>query len=70
VSDGTIRWALSKSAERVICIEEQLQTQIELRVTYGDLTIARCHCKDADEATRWSGQRRDAWEAYGWKTNE
>jgi hypothetical protein len=64
----TVRWALSKSAERVTCIEQHLANQIELRLTYGNLTIARCHCRDADEAMRWSGQHRDAWEAYGWKT--
>jgi hypothetical protein len=70
VSAETIRWALSKSAERVICIEEQLHSQIELRVVYGNLTIARCHCKTADEAVRWSGQHRHAWESYGWTLNE
>ena len=66
----TIRWALSKSAERVICVEGEFQDQIELRVIYGNLTIARRHCRSADEATRWSGEARDAWEAYGWKLNE
>ena len=67
VSAETIRWALSKSAERVICIEGEVHSQIELRVVYGNLTIARRHCKDADEAMRWSGECRDAWVAYGWK---
>ena len=66
----TIRWTLSKSAERVVCVEGQFQSQIELRVLYGNLTIARRHCKDADEAMRWSGERRHAWEAYGWKPND
>ena len=70
VSAETIRWALSKSAERVICVEGEFQDQIEVRVIYGNLTIARRHCKSADEATRWSGEARDAWEAYGWKLNE
>ena len=69
MSAETIRWELSKSTERVICLEQQLPSLIELRVIYGTLTIARCHCKNADEAMRWSGQHRDAWEAYGWKTN-
>ena len=50
-----------------MCIEEGAQSQIELRVVYGNLTIARRHCKDADEAMRWSGECRDAWVAYGWK---
>jgi hypothetical protein len=67
VSAETIRWALSKSAERVMCIEGEAQSHIELRVVYGNLTIARRHCKDADEAMRWSGECRDAWVAYGWK---
>lgn len=67
VSTETIRWALSKSAERVMCIEGETQSQIELRVVYGNLTIARRHCKDAEEAMRWSGEYRDAWVAYGWK---
>jgi hypothetical protein len=67
VSAETIRWALSKSAERVMCIEGETQSQIELRVVYGNLTIARRHCKDAEEARRWSGECRDAWVAYGWK---
>ena len=70
VAAETIRWALSKSAERVICIEGQEQSQIELRVVYQNLTIARRACKDADEAMRWSGECRDAWEAYGWKRND
>ena len=50
-----------------MCIEGEAQSQIELRVVYGNLTIARRHCKDADEARRWSGECRDAWVAYGWK---
>jgi hypothetical protein len=66
----TIHWTLSKSAERVTCVERPFQSQIEVCVIYGSLTIARRHCKSADEAIRWSGQRRDAWESYGWKTNE
>ena len=63
----TVRWTLSKSAERVTCVERPFQSQIEVCVFYGNLTIARRHCKNEDEATQWSGQRRDAWEAYGWK---
>jgi hypothetical protein len=63
----TVHWTLSKSAERVTCVERPFQSQIEVCVTYGALTIARRHCKNTDEAIRWSGERRDAWEAYGWK---
>ena len=66
----TIRWTLSKSAERVTCVERPYQSQIEVCVIYGSLTIARRHCKNADEAIRWSGQRRDAWEEYGWKAKD
>lgn len=65
--DETIRWTLSNSLEDVICTERRSPSQIELRVTYGNLTIARCHCKSPSEATRWSEQRRHAWESYGWK---
>jgi hypothetical protein len=67
VSDPTVRWALSNADEHVICTERRLQAQIELRVTYGPLTIATRHCRDLDEAARWSEQRRHDWEAYGWK---
>lgn len=67
MSAQTIRWTLSKSAERVICVEGQFQTQIEVRLLYGDLTIAKRHCKNAEEAMRWSCERRHAWEEYGWK---
>ena len=70
MSAETIRWALSNAAERVICTERRLQDQIELQVTYGNLTIARRHCSDPDDAARWSDQRRNAWEAYGWKLRE
>jgi hypothetical protein len=67
VTDETIRWALTNAAERVTCVERRLLTQIEVRVTYGDLTVATRHCKSPDEAARWSEQRRHAWEAYGWR---
>ena len=67
VSEPTVRWALSNDDEHVICTERRLPARIELRVTYGALTIATRHCKDSDEAARWSEQRRNAWEAYGWK---
>jgi hypothetical protein len=66
----TVRWALTKSTEQVICVEGEFHNQIELRVIYGNLTIARRQCKNADEAMRWSGEHRHAWESYGWKTNE
>ena len=67
MSAETIRWSLSNSAGRVICTEQRLLSQIELRVTYGNLTVATRHCNDPDDAARWSEQRRHAWEAYGWK---
>ena len=67
MSEATVRWALSNADEHVICTERRLQTQIELRVTYGNLTVATRHCKSPDDAARWSEQRRHAWEAYGWK---
>jgi hypothetical protein len=67
MSEATVRWALSNANQHVICTERQLHTVIELRVTYGNLIIAARHCKNREEATRWSEQRRHAWEAYGWK---
>ena len=69
MSESTVRWALSNADEHVICTERQVQTQIELRVTYGNLPIATRHCKNPDEAARWSEQRKHAWEAYGWKVH-
>jgi hypothetical protein len=70
VTEETIRWALSNSAEHVICTERRLQSWIELRVTYRNLIVAARHCKNPDEAARWSEQRRHAWEAYGWKLSD
>jgi hypothetical protein len=70
VPDETVRWAVSNSVAHVICTERQVQSQIELRVTYGTLTVASRHCKSADEAARWAEQRRHAWEKYGWKPTE
>lgn len=67
MADETIRWTLSNNVEHVICTERRSPSQIEVRVTYGNLTVATCHCKSPDEATRWSEQRRHAWESYGWK---
>jgi hypothetical protein len=67
VSEITVRWALSNANQHVVCTERELQTVIELRVTYGNLAIAVRHCKSPEEAARWSEQRRNAWESYGWK---
>jgi hypothetical protein len=67
MSEPTVRWALSNHDGHVVCTERRLQTQIELRVTYGDLTVATSHCSNPAEATRWSDERRHAWEAYGWR---
>ena len=53
----TIRWTLSKSAERVTCVERPYQSQIEVCVIYGSLTIARRHCKNADGRRRTDRRR-------------
>jgi hypothetical protein len=67
MSEATVRWALSNDDGHVVCTERRLPTQIELRVTYGNLTVATSHCSNPDEAARWSDERRHAWEAYGWR---
>ena len=67
MSEPTVRWALSNADEHVICTERREQARIELRLTYGNLAIATLHCRNPEEAARWSEERRHAWEAYGWK---
>lgn len=59
----TICWTLTNAEAEVVCIERQVDSHIELSVSYANLPIGSRRCLDREEAARYSEQLRSAWAA-------
>jgi hypothetical protein len=60
-------WTLSRSDHQLVCTERQSHDAVEVQITLASLPISQRRYASRDDASRWTAQQREAWEACGWR---